>query len=437
MQTNVETIDSTHKKITITIPGEKIENNVDKEIASLKNKVKIPGFRPGKTPLSIIRKKYSSAVRADIIQDLIRETYAEAIGAEKIQPASMPTIDSDHKSYTKGDFTFNATVEVFPEIPAPDFSNFNIEIPKAEVSEDELSNAIQDILESKKTFKPSETPAKKGDRVNIDFVGTIDGTIFEGGDVKDFALVIGDKNILEDFSIALTDAKIGDNIQATINFPAEYPTKHLAGQKAEFSIVVNDIESSHVPELTSEFVKEYANEDGNIDTFKVNTLKQLEHEYKRLGRQYLKNQTLDAIAEQYKNLEVPPALVEEEVEQMKENFKHSMQSNSPQDDYLQDNDLLRPAAIRKIRAGIVLQEIIKSNKINLDQDKFKNVLIDQASGYEDPKVYIDYIIDNEERRKDMEAYALEIQAIDFMVEQSNSKVVKLTFEELSDKISKK
>src|SRR5690606_9178144 len=237
MQVSVESTSALERRLTIGVPAERIESEVTKRLQQTARRAKVPGFRPGKVPMSVIRQRYEDSARQEALGDLIQSSFYEAIVAEKLNPAGAPSVEP--KVFEKGkDLEYVATFEIYPEIQVAGFEGITVERPQAEVSEADVDNML-DILRKQNTrFEAVERAAENGDQLNIDFVGKIEGEAFAGGSAKGTALVLGSGRMIPGFEDALVGAKAGEERVITPTFPEDYQNLELAGKTAEFTVTV-------------------------------------------------------------------------------------------------------------------------------------------------------------------------------------------------------
>ena len=267
MQVSTETLEGLKRKLTVQVPSDTIEAAVDKKLKQLSKTVKMDGFRPGKVPVSVVKQTYGAAVRQEVVGDVIEKTYHEAILQEKLKPAGMPQIDAVEDADEKDGFTYSATVEVYPEVESVELESIEIEKPVAEITDQDLDNMIDKLLQQRKEWKEVDRAAAEGDQVICDFEGKIDGEAFEGGSGKDMSVEIGAGKMLKEFEEGLLGMSKGEEKTVDVSFPDDYHGKDVAGKTAQFTLKVTQVSEAVVPELNEELIKSFGVEDGNLETF--------------------------------------------------------------------------------------------------------------------------------------------------------------------------
>src|SRR5690554_2249124 len=238
--------------MTIGVPAERFESEVNKRLQRTAKQVRIPGFRPGKAPMNIVRQRYEAGVREEVMNDVIGNSYFEALQEQKLNPAGAPTIEP--KVFEKDkDFEFVATFEVYPEFEVSGLENIEIERLQAEVTDADIDNMIDVLRKQNTRYAEVERSAENGDQINIDFVGKLDGEVFAGGSAEGFDLVLGSGNMIPGFEEPLIGSKAGDEKVVTPTFPENYQNLDLAGKQAEFTVKINAVKAPTEPELDDEF----------------------------------------------------------------------------------------------------------------------------------------------------------------------------------------
>ena len=247
MQVSVETISNLERRMTVQIPKDKLDQEVQARLQKLKGRAKIQGFRPGKVPMNVIEKRYGGQVKQEVMGDLIQSSYVEAVEQEKLRPAGMPHIQPVENTDELTEMSFTATFEVYPEVTVKDLDAIKIEKPSLEVKDADIDKMLETIRKQKKVWKSVDREAKEGDQVTIDFDGFINGEAFEGGSAKAYALEIGSNRMIPGFEDQVKGIKAGEERTITVTFPENYQSKDLANAEAEFKIVAHKVEESELP----------------------------------------------------------------------------------------------------------------------------------------------------------------------------------------------
>ena len=266
MQVSVETISGLERRMTVGIPAERIENEVNKRLQQTASRARVDGFRPGKVPMSVIRKRFGASARQEVIGEVIQSSFYEAIVQEKLNPAGAPSVEP--KSLDEGkDFEYIATFEVYPEVALGDFAEIEVERIESEVTDADLENMLEILRKQHTSYEAVERAAEDGDQVTIDFTGRIDGEAFQGGTATNTNLVLGSGRMIPGFESGLVGAKAGETRTISVTFPEDYQNLDLAGKAAEFEIIVHSVAAAALPELNDEFFARFGVEEGGIDGF--------------------------------------------------------------------------------------------------------------------------------------------------------------------------
>ena len=284
MQVSVETTQGLERRLTITVPADTVDSAVKSRLQQLAKTQRINGFRPGKVPVNVIKKRFGQAVRQEVAGDVMQQNFYQAVIQEKIQPAGMPKFELT-KDEDGQDLEFTASFEVYPEVEVKGVSDIEIEKPVVEITDEDLDNMMETLQKQHATWKEVKRKAKKDDKVIIDFVGSIDGEEFEGGKAEDFALELGKDRMIPGFEKPLVGAKAGEEVTIEVTFPEDYHAENLKGKDAVFQTTVKKVEGLNLPKVDEEFAKLFGVEEGGVDALKAEVRKNMQREL---------NQTLKA-----------------------------------------------------------------------------------------------------------------------------------------------
>lgn len=410
MQVSVENTSNLERKLTIAVPANNIDQVALKRMKELARTQRMNGFRPGKIPLNVIKRQFGVHVRNEIISDMMQRSFYEAVVQEKLQPAGAPKIEPI--SMKEGaDLQFTATFEVFPEVKLEDFSKVELELTTAEVTDDDLGKMLDTLREQQANWVEVKRKAKDGDQVNIDFEGSIDGEAFAGGKAEGFNLVLGEGRMIPGFEEQLVGTKAGDELELKVTFPEDYQNKGLAGKEAVFATKVNLVNKKEALKL-GELAEKLGIEDANVATLKADIKKNMERELKNALKAKVKEQVMTGLIAIH-NFDVPNAMLDQEIATLK---SQAMQQFAGRSKNLPDlpSDLFKDRALRRVKLGLIVGEIIKQNKIVADKDMVKAKLDELASVYEQPDEVINYYLSDENRLNEVEQLVLEESVVDFV-----------------------
>ncbi len=426
MQVSVETTSGLERKLTVAVEAKKIDDVALAKMKELARTQRMNGFRPGKIPLNVIKKRFGEHVRQDVISDVMQRSFYEAVMQEKLQPAGPPKIEPI--SMKEGtDLEFVATFDVYPEIELQDFTKISIEKAKAEVSDDDLSKMLDTLREQQANWVPVKRKAKTDDQVVIDFVGTIDGEEFNGGKADNFELVLGQGQMIPGFEEQLEGSKAGDELDLKVTFPEDYQNKDVAGKDAIFKTTVHSVNKKE-PLKLGELAEKLGIEDASVATMKSDIRKNMERELGQVINSKVKQQVMDALVDAHE-FDIPKAMVEQEIGHQKQQALQQFGANAAN---LPDlpNELFEEKATRRVKLGLVVSEIIKDNKISADKDKVKAKLDELASVYEQPEEVINYYLSDENRLNEVEQLVLEDSVIELVESKASVTEKETSFDEL-------
>jgi len=428
MQVSVETTSGLERKLTVSVEAKNIDDAALVKMKELAKTQRMNGFRPGKIPLNVIKKRFGEHVRQDVISEVMQRSFYEAVMQEKLQPAGAPKIEPI--SMKEGSaLEFLATFDVYPEIELQDFSKISIEQDIAEVGDDDLDTMLETLKEQQAKWVEVKRKAKADDQLIIDFVGTIDGEEFQGGKADNFELVIGKGQMIPGFEEQLIDAKAGDQVEINVTFPEDYQNKDVASKEAIFKTKVQKVNKKEALKLT-ELAEKLGIEGGDIAAMKADIRKNMERELSQVVNSKLKQQIMDALVEAHE-VDLPKALVKQEIEQQKRQALQQFGggadgANLPE---LPD-EIFSDKASQRVKLGLVVGEIIKQNKITSDKDKVRTKLDELASVYEQPEEVVNYYLSDENRLADVEQMVLEDTVIELVQAAATVKEVKKSFDQL-------
>lgn len=434
MQVSVETTQGLERRLTITVPAESIDSAVKSRLQQLAKTQRINGFRPGKVPVSVIKKRYGLAVRQEIAGEAMQRNFYEAVMQEKLNPAGMPAFEM--KTDKDGeDLEFVASFEIYPELEVKGLDAIEIEKPVVEIKDKDLKAMMKTLQTQHATWKEVKRKIKKDDKVVIDFVGTIDGEEFDGGKSEDFSLEMGKDRMIPGFEKAIVGAKTGEEVVSEVTFPEDYHAEALKGKAASFAITIKKTEGLSLPKVDEEFAKLFGIEDGDIDALKAEVTKNMQRELDQTVKAKVKEDVIAGLLEK-NELDLPQALVDQEIEALREQAKQrfAQQSGGNTDNMPElPADLFTDNAKRRVSIGLILGEVIKQNELKVDSSKVDALIETTASAYEDPQEVIEYYKNNEELMQQMNNVALEEQAVEWVLAQAKVTDVNKAFDEIMNK----
>ncbi len=434
MQVTTETVSGVARRLNVTVPTSRINEQFEARLQRAAKTVKINGFRPGKVPMSRIRADYGPGIRQDVINDIIRDTVFEAIQQEKINAVGAPNIEK--VDLNQDNLVYEATVEVYPEVKLDSFDKITVERKTTEVNDADVETMIENLRKQRQTWADTKGMAKKDMQATFDFEGSIDGEKFEGGSAQDFKLVLGSGRMIPGFEDGIIGMKTGEEKVIDVTFPADYQAENLAGKAAQFKITVKKVEKPKLPEIDAEFLKVFGIEEGEgegIDKLKADVRKNMEREVKNSLRVQVKQAAFDAILAN-NEIEVPSAMVAEEIgrqrQQMLQQFAQQFGGAQQFDQNMLPDELFREQAERSVKLGVLVGQVLQDAKLEVDQDRVKALIEETAQSYEDPSEVIEYFSNDKQQRAQIEAVVLEDQVVDYILANAQVSDKPVSYEEL-------
>ncbi len=425
MQVSVETTSGLERRMTVTVPKENIDNEVQKRLKDLAKRVKIDGFRPGKVPFSVVRQKFSGQVSQEVMGEVMQNSFYEAVTQEKLRPAGMPLIEPGD---SKEGFEFTATFEVYPEFEVKGLEKIKVERPVLEISDEDIDKMLETIRKQRKTWQAVDRPAQEGDQLTIDFVGTLDGEEFQGGTAQQVKIELGSKRMIPGFEEQLIGAKPGDELTLDVTFPEDYHAKDLAGKAVQFATTVHSVEEPVLPELNDEFATEFGIKEGGLEALKQQVRENMQREAEQTIAMRVKEQVFDGLMG-LDLLEVPKALVDGEIENLVKQRQQDMQQYGvPAQDV--DPAQFETQARRRVSLGLILSEVIKANDITVPPARLREAVEKLASSYEYPEEVVKYYYADKDRLKEVENVTLEEMAVEHVLSQAKVSDKKTSFDAL-------
>ena len=409
MQVSVETLNGLERKLTISVPFEKIEAEVNLRLRNMAPKAKVHGFRAGKVPAAVIKQRYSEGVRQDVAREMVQSTLFEALKANDLSPAGYPTVEPE-PIVAGSDFKYTAVFEIFPEIHINELTpTDSIDIVRAEVADSDLATMLDNLRGQNKDWVSVSRAVQTGDKVVIDFKGFLGDEAFEGGSAEKYALEIGSGSMIPGFEDGLIGAKKDKPCEIKVTFPADYGHNALAGKEARFEISVHDVLEGQMPELNEAFAEKFNIKTGGADALKKDIKENMIRELERRVGSMNRNVIFDALLAKNK-FDVPAALVDQEIEHLKHEMYHQIFGHNHSDDEkIPDfpRALFEEKAIHRVRLGLLFSEYVKKHEIIVEPSRVDAMIEKLASAYEDPAELRGWYKESTERRAEIEALVME------------------------------
>jgi trigger factor len=430
MQADIETISSLERRLSIAVPMEGVNSQVLSRLKKVARTVKIHGFRPGKVPMKIIEQQYGGQVRQEVLGDEIQKSFSDAIREQNLRVAGLPKIEVKSTGDATEKFEYTATFEIYPEITVGDISAALIEKPAVEVGDAEVDKTLDVLRKQRAVFEVVERAAEMGDQVNIDYRGTIDGEVFDGGSAEGASMQLGEGRLLPDFEKNVVGLSAGESNTFDMQFPEDYAGKEVAGKSARFEIKVNQVLGAKLPELDDEFAKQLGVEDGDQVKMRAEIRSNLEREVKRRADVRVKDLVMKALLDAT-NVELPKSLVDQECDRLIEQMKRDMKARGMSTDKVPvPREAFAEEAKRRVQLGLILSELVKSKGLAASPDQIKAVVQEQAKSYDQPDEVMRWYYESPERLREIESVVLEDNVVQWATGQAKVTEKPTAFDEL-------
>jgi trigger factor len=429
MSANVETLGSLERRVSMKLPAADIERQVGERLKKLARNVRMPGFRPGKVPLKLIAQTYGPQVRSEVLGDAVQKAFSDVVKEANLRVAGYPRIEKKDGG-DEGALEFSATFEIYPEVKPGDIADASIERPQTAVDDAAVERTVEILRKQRTKLASVERPARDGDRLTVDFAGTIDGQPFEGGKAENFVFTLGEGRMLPAFDAAAHGMSVGEEKTFELKFPDDYHGKDVAGKAASFSMKLAKVEEAQLPQLDAEFAKSLGVADGDLDQMRSEIRGNVEREVAKRVEARVKAQALQALLDATP-LELPKSLVEMEAQQLVERAKGDLQARGVKLDQVP----LNPAAFedtakRRVALGLIIAELARAQNLQPKPAEIRALVEQEAQSYESPAEVVKWFYMQPQRLSEMEGVALEANVVKWVL--SKAKVVEkqVPFDEL-------
>jgi len=431
MRVSIETTSGLERRLTVGVPAERVDGAVEQRLVEAARNVRLPGFRPGKVPMKVMKQRFGPGVRQEVLGQVISQSFQEAVISEKLRPAGQPTIEP--RSFEPGkDLEYTATFEIFPTIEVNDVAGFAVSRPVAEVTDADVDEIIEIFRKQRGELKSVERAAETGDTVVIDFEGTKDGEAFDGGTAADQSLELGSGKMIPGFEDGIVGMSAGEEKTIDVTFPEDYGSEELQAAPAQFKITLKEVKSMELAPLDEELFASYGVEEGGEEVFRTEVRKNMERELRNAVHNHMKNQVMDAVLGAHTDVEVPSSLIAQEIDGMRgQMFQQFGGQASPELDLksLLPDEMFKDQAERRVKLGLLLAEMIGKFELRADPAKVRETIEDIASTYQDPQEVINWYYSENEQLAQVESRVLEDQVVEKLLEAANIEESPSTYQE--------
>jgi len=432
MAVTVETLEKLERKITLTLPVGIIQSEVAARLKKIARTTKMDGFRPGKVPMNVVTQRYGYSVHYEVMNDKVGEAFANAANEAKLRVAGQPRITESQAS-PEGEMAFDAVFEVYPDVKIGDLTTAEVEKLTAEVTDSAIDKTLDILRKQRRTFaqRAQDAAAQDGDRVTVDFEGKIDGEPFAGGKAEDFQFIVADGQMLKEFEDATRGMKAGESKTFQLAFPAEYHGKDVAGKTADFMVTLKKVEAANLPEVNEALAKSLGIADATVEGLRADIRKNLEREVKFRLLARNKQAVMDALVSKAE-LDLPNSSVQAEIGRLLEGARADLKQRGIKDAETAQipDDVFRPQAERRVRLGLVVAELVRSNDLQAKTEQIKSHIEELAASYEKPADVMRWYYSDNNRLAEVEAIVIENNVTDFVLSKAKINEKSVSFDEL-------
>ncbi len=431
MQVSIETTSGLERRLTVGVPAARVDSEVDSRLQKAAHNVRLPGFRPGKVPMKVMRQRFGAGVRQEVLGEVMSRSFQEAVVQEKLRPAGQPSIEPRNLEPGR-DLEYVATFEVFPEVEVVQMSGFAVSRPAAEVTDADVDTIIDVFRKQQGTWDEVERGAANGDKVTIDYSGTRDGEPFEGGSAEGSDLELGSGRMIPGFEDGIVGMQAGEEKILELSFPEDYHNEDLRGAAVQFAVKVHSVKTLTPAPLDEELFKLYGVEEGGEEQFRREVAENMSRELKNAVNNKVKQQVMDAVIAAHKALEIPRSLVAQEIDVLRGQMFQQFGGAAPKGLDLKSilpDDMFRENAERRVKLGLILSEMIGKHSLKADPAKVRETVEELASTYQDSEEVVNWYYGNPEQLASVESKVLEDSVVEKLLADANITEQACTYQE--------
>jgi trigger factor len=426
LKVSIEAETGLERRIRVEVPADRIDSQVSERMRAVGKSAKLKGFRPGKVPARVIEQRYGSQVRQEVLQDMVQSGYSEAIDQQKLRPVGSPRIEPGALETGK-DFSFTATFEIYPDFAIKGLDKLKVVKPETEIKDEDLDDMLDTLRQQRVAWSPVERKAVNGDRVTVDYEGSLNGEAIENGRGEKVPVVLGDNQMLPDFEKNLIGTAAGDEKTFTVKFPKDYGAANLAGKKVSFDARISEVAEPQLPEVDEEFIRGFGIQSGKIEDFRSDVRDNM----KREVAARIKSDVKDAIMDQLLKsnpIDIPAALVDNEAARLQAEAGRNLGISDPAQ--MPAIETYREAAQTRVRLGLLIGAVIEENKLVVDRERVKAKIEEIAAAYEQPEEAQRVYFQNPQLMNEIESLVIEEQVLDFLLSRAKVETKVKNFSDL-------
>ena len=426
MHVTVESTSSLGRKMTVEVPAENVDSEVEKRLKSMSREVRIHGFRPGKVPYRVVKQRFGNQIQQEVTKELLRSSYQEAVIQEKLRPVGGPNIEPATSIGQGAGLKYTATFEVYPDFDLAPAEGLKIKKPVVQVTEQDIDTMLNTLRERRKRWEKVERAAGPGDQVVIDFEGEIEGQAFDDNKGKNVAVELGRGQMLKEFEEQLIGVMEGDTKTLNVRYPENYSRSALQGKTVVFEVTVKTVSASVLPDVNDEFARAYGVESGEIEQLRKDVRENMERELHQKIKAKIKKQIMDGLLT-LNAIELPEVLVSEGIGHLREQAMQAVRQTDPSKF---PDSLFEEEARRRVSLGLIIGEIATHQEIHLDNAKVQQHLENITASYESPQQVISNLRSNNKAMAQIEAIVLEEQVVEWVMKHAEVTEENVSFEQM-------
>lgn len=427
---SIETISGLERRVTIGVPSAQINVEVENRVKKAARNAKLKGFRPGKVPVSVVAQHYGPSIRQEVLDEVIRQSFYEATTQEKLKPAGFPQIQL--LDVLPGeDVQFTATFEVYPDVKVGNCADIKVVKLESSISDADVDKMIESLRKQHQAWTEVDRAAADGDSVNVDFEGSIDGEVFEGGSAQGVNIILGTKQMIPGFEENLVGVKAGEEKTIDVTFPEDYQAEKLAGKAAKFKITVHKVSEGALPALDKAFFDKFGISAEDETAFRAEVRTSMEKELKSALDKHIKNQVMDGLTKLHQ-FDVPKSLIDNEINLLRRQALQQFMGDRAEtlDASKLPAELFSDQAQRRVRLGLILGEIIREQSLAADQGRVRAMIEEVASTYNEPEQVVNWYLSNPQQLREVETMVLEESVVHWVLGQAQVNKKEAAYEEV-------
>jgi len=427
MQVSVSTVSGLERRLEVAVPADRLTGEIESRLKQLARTARLKGFRPGKAPMPVVRQQFSQQVKSEVVGDLLRTTYSEAISQQKLRPATDPKIER-LSAEPGADLRYVALVEVMPDIDLKPLSQLTLERATSEITEADQAAMLEAMRRQRPDYVAVDRAVGEGDQVTVDFEGRIDGETFQGGSANDLPFAIGQGRMLKEFEDGARGAKVGETRSVTVNFPADYGSAAVAGKTAIFTVTVKKVEEQKLPEIDDAFCAAFGVSEGGLEALKTEMLESMKRELSNAIKNRVRTQVFDKLLEA-NPIDVPRGMVAETVQSMQLDFARRMGIKDVSQ--LPNPESMQEPAKRRVALGLLVGEVIRAGNLKVERERVNARLNELVGDHPSADELRRQYLQNAEAMRQIESQTLEEQVVDYVLAQAQITEKAYSFSELT------